>query len=231
MKYLTKYKDIDFDIDKFCQENSIRNYTIEDGKLVVSGNVYLNDRGMNVLPVKFKSVSGVFDCSGNKLVSLDGCPSYVGLSFNCSRNNLTSLNGGPKVALNYYYCAKNRLTSLEGGPEKTNHFECLYNDIKSINYIPSSQFFNINNNKLTDVNSLKMLYSKKISNQEEHFSYTFLDNPLFSLYNLFDNYKEFFKSLDYDYVRGDTIIMSRFEDALSELGYKSAPIIQGYKYI
>ena len=42
-----------------------------------------------VLPVRFGNVAGYFNCSQNELLSLNGCPDYVGYGFYCSYNLLS----------------------------------------------------------------------------------------------------------------------------------------------
>ena len=65
-------------------------------------------------------VLGYFNCSYNKLTSLEGSPSRIDGYFNCNYNSLTSLEGGPKKVGKSFYCDYNLLTSLEGGPKIIN---------------------------------------------------------------------------------------------------------------
>jgi hypothetical protein len=68
---------------EFC-EKYLENYTINpDNTIDVNGDVNLNDRlgDMEKLPVKFKKVSGYFDCSWNNLTTLEYCPKFVGEHF------------------------------------------------------------------------------------------------------------------------------------------------------
>jgi hypothetical protein len=92
---------------EFC-EKYLENYTINsDDTIDVNGNVNLSSRrlgDMEKLPVKFGKISGVFDCVGNNLITLEGCPNYVGGYFYCSSNNLTSLEGCPNYVGGYFYC-------------------------------------------------------------------------------------------------------------------------------
>jgi len=67
--------------------------------------------------IKFGKVKGDFDCSNNKLTSLEGAPKYVGGNFYCSHNQLTSLEEAPERVEGGFYCSNNKLTSLEGAPE------------------------------------------------------------------------------------------------------------------
>jgi hypothetical protein len=82
---------------EFCQKY-LKNYTINpDGTIDVSGDVKLYGKlgNMEKLPVKFGKVFGSFDCSYNKLTTLEGCPTYVGGYFNCHSNKLSTLEGCP----------------------------------------------------------------------------------------------------------------------------------------
>lgn len=63
------------------------NYKDYIGKFInVTGNVWLNDLGLEKLPIKFGKVGGDFDCSNNKLTSLEGAPKKVGCEFYCTDN-------------------------------------------------------------------------------------------------------------------------------------------------
>jgi hypothetical protein len=80
-----------------------------EGKIDVKGWVSIPDGKLTKLPVKFRRVDGGFNCSRNKLTSLEGCPDWVGRSFNCSENNLTSLEGCPDYVGTGFYCNYNNL--------------------------------------------------------------------------------------------------------------------------
>ena len=63
-----------------CDGNiKVESDLIKDGKLITD----------------FGVVKGNFDCSRNKLISLEGCPDKVGGNFYCDNNELTSLKGCP----------------------------------------------------------------------------------------------------------------------------------------
>jgi len=57
------------------------------------------------------------------------------------------------------------------------------------------------------------------------------NNPIYSVYELFPDYKSFIDSLDYNYLRGMNIDKTRFREALDELGIKMPKKIVGYNYI
>jgi hypothetical protein len=87
---------------EFCEKYRIRNFTINDDDTIdVNGHVDLWNKlgNMKKLPVKFGNVSDFFDCSDNKLTTLEGCPNYIGTGFFCygkKINILTTLEYCPK---------------------------------------------------------------------------------------------------------------------------------------
>jgi hypothetical protein len=89
---MQKKKIKDF-IHKFCQDYDIKNYIFTYDKkqmfISVNGNVDLKNKlgDMTKLPVKFITVTGWFDCSGNNLTTLEGCPSHVLHEFICDDKN------------------------------------------------------------------------------------------------------------------------------------------------
>ena len=74
-------------ISLICEKYKITNYTINpDGSIDVVGDVYLCGKNLTELPLTFNKVSGWFDCDGNQLTSLKGCPRWVGGNFYCTNN-------------------------------------------------------------------------------------------------------------------------------------------------
>lgn len=135
----------------------------EDGTISMEGNVCSETCKVFIKDgrflVKFKEIKGFFDCSGCGLISLEGCPDFVGGWFDASDNQLTNLVGSPKkVGKNCYFhtnplislegapkevdgtfdVAMCPLTSLEDGPEKINgRYDCnLCSKLKSLKGIP-----------------------------------------------------------------------------------------------
>jgi hypothetical protein len=136
MKHINNYKIFESkeDIDEFCRQYNIYNYTInEDDSINVQGNVDLWGDGFTKIPLNFNRVSGYFDCQSNQLTSLEGCPKYVGDYFDHSNNELTSLEGGPKYVGGFFTCGNNKITSLEGCPKYVGgFFNCRHNNITSL---------------------------------------------------------------------------------------------------
>ena len=77
----------------------------------------LSEMGLIELPdLSNTKILETFDCSFNKLTSLEGAPKEVGRDFGCSHNNLTSLEGAPKEVGGDFNCSDNKLSSLDGRP-------------------------------------------------------------------------------------------------------------------
>jgi hypothetical protein len=124
---------------EFC-EKYLKNYTINsDGTIDVNDEVALYNKlgNMTKLPVKFGKVSERFDCHGNGLTTLEGCPSYVGGYFMCHLNNLSTLEGCPKYVGSYFDCENSSVSTLKGIEkcEILGDFYCRKNKIPPENYI------------------------------------------------------------------------------------------------
>jgi hypothetical protein len=114
---------------------------------------------MEKLPVKFGKVSGVFDCRGNKLTTLDGSPTYVGEWFRCTGNNLSSLKGIEKCEIiGDFYCYNKNIP-----PE--NYIYILTAKIGGGIYAANPQINNILNTYKNEVKYLHKALSelKKVS--------------------------------------------------------------------
>ena len=101
-------------------------------------------------------------------------------------------------------CEKNNLITLEGSPSYVGgDFFCSDNKLISLEGIP-----------------------KEIGGE-----FSCRINPIFRIYNLFPDHKSYIDSLDYNYLRGKTIVKSRFKEALDEFEIELPRSISGYKYI
>ncbi len=131
-----------------------RTVKIPDGT-VCDGDINFDGLGLKVLPdLSNLVVKGRFDCSYNKLTSLEGAPEKVGGDFNCSGNQLTSLEGAPKEVGGHFNCRNNQLTSLEGAPEKVGgNFYCSDNILTSLEGAPEKvgEHFICSDNQLTSL--------------------------------------------------------------------------------
>ena len=131
-KFLESNQDID--IDAICNQYGITNHTINsDGTVDVDGDVNISSwlrlrkERLTKLPLKFGRVTGWFDCSGNQLTSLEGCPNWVGGDFYCQNNQLTNLIGGPEVVIDNYYADRNQINDFIGFPDDYEGY-CSFDD-------------------------------------------------------------------------------------------------------
>jgi hypothetical protein len=125
-----------------------------DGSIDYDGDVDLSDKDLEKLPFNFRKVTRHFNCSDNKLTSLEGAPKEVGGGFYCSINRLTSLNGAPKEVGMDFDCSFNKLTSLKGAPKEVGgYFNCSHNNLTSLEGSPEKVggYFVCFNNKLTSL--------------------------------------------------------------------------------
>jgi hypothetical protein len=192
-------------IREICKKYGIENCTLNsDGSVDVDGNVDLSSMDLTEIPLKFGRVGGYFYCSNNKLTTLKGSPREVGGNFNCINNQLKTLEGGPREVGVSFYCSHNQLTTLEGAPH----------------YVGRS--FDCSNNQLTTLKGAPEIFGGYFDCD---------NNPVYKIYRLFKDKKEFLDSLDWDYIRGNNIVRSRFEEACEEVGIEMPESIEGYEYI
>lgn len=97
------------------------------GEYDTDGNFYYDEKFDGILvkngrlTVKFGRVGGIFSLdSVNDLVSLDGCPKFVGRSFMCDYcRSLKNLIGAPQTVGEHFLCTNCKgLTSLHGAPKE-----------------------------------------------------------------------------------------------------------------
>jgi len=171
-----------------CDKYGIENYTINDDLSIdVDGGVGLYSKNLEYLPLKFNYVSGYFDCYGNKLKTLEGCPQTVGGYFYCTNNGLKTLKGSPKTVGGGFYCSNNRLKTLEGCPQTVGgSFYCADNELRDLEHFPEvSGSINI------EGNTVYLLV------------HTFIENANSFLIEDF---------IDYEIVRnGDTVMLDRLQ--------------------
>ena len=180
--------------------------------------------------MKFVKVSGYFDCSFNKLISLSGAPLSVGGYFSCSSNQLKSLSGAPLSVGGYFDCSFNQLKSLEGAPLSVgSNFYCSYNQLISLDGISRriSGGIYCRNNQLRDVKGVKDGWLGR---------FDVYGNPVHKIFKLFpkDKWDEVIEILnEYEVIRddGNLVILQRLEQVFLELGLEVPEIeeIEGYK--
>jgi len=152
------------DIKYICAIYNIKNYTInDDNSIDVDDDVNLTIKKLTKLPLNFNKVTGYFACGSNNLISLNGCPKYIGKSFSCVYNNLNSFEGCPEYVGNDFYISNNNITNLDGFSKyiggnlhcRNNPIEYLYNNyIKSIDNIELFNEFKIINGKSINIKRL-----------------------------------------------------------------------------
>ena len=102
------------EVENWLKTYEIKNYTINVDLSVNVDGGYFNCVGNKILSLVGcpESVGGGLNCNDNKLISLKGCPVEIGGVFDCGNNKLTSLLGVPKSIVNIFSCSNNQLISL-----------------------------------------------------------------------------------------------------------------------
>jgi len=197
------------EVIEVCERYRIKNYTINDDLSIdVDGDVYLVDKGLEYLPLKFNYVSGNFVCSDNKLKTLEGSPQTVGGYFFCFENELKTLEGSPQTVGGTFNCSYNELITLEGSPQTVNgNFLCFGNELITLEGSPQT----VNGNFLCFGNELKDLeYFPEVSgnvyikgNTVYLLVYTFIRTASSFMIEDF---------IDYEIVRNrDTVMLDRLQ--------------------
>jgi len=127
----------------------------QTGLVDVKGGFTCSAQGLSDFKgVKFGVVWRNFNCSENRLTSLEGAPQQVDVDFHCDNNLLTSLVGSPQKVGGDFYCNINRLDSLKGAPQEVNgYFVCNNNHLISLDGAPQDVDggFYCHNNSLTSL--------------------------------------------------------------------------------
>ena len=210
MKYLKLFEgyQTESEVAEICKKHGIENWSLNNGLVDVRGDVDLPRKGLTELPLKFGEVTGCFNCSNNKITSLEGAPKSVGGYFDCNFNVLKTLEGAPHTVGANFRCEYNQLNSLEGAPNKvTGVFYCRGNNIRSFEGL---------------VNISGDFYCG--------------ENPVYPIWyvinqtNKWDSEKmEFFNDLDI--IRGEEIAIERLNFFLEEIGLDPVESVKGYKNI
>jgi len=100
-------------IHEFMKKYEIENYTITPEGVDVHQNVHLFNRKLTEFPFQFNIVHGFFECSDNKLESLQGAPRVVHGSFYCDNNKIKSLQFCPKFVEGNLDCNSNPIEPWE----------------------------------------------------------------------------------------------------------------------
>lgn len=155
------------EIIDWLKAHNIKNYFIYDDLTVdVDGNIDLANSNLEIIPIQFHVIKGYFDCSGNKLISLKGCPKYIDGSFYCNNNQLLNLEGGPETVTEHYDCNDNALISLKGLAKNIGKdFTCGNNKLTKLEYLPHEIKGNlsIDNNQLTSLEGCSQIIAQNFS--------------------------------------------------------------------
>jgi hypothetical protein len=195
MKHLRKYKlfESNSQIDRICEKYDIKNYTINsDNSVDVDGDVNLWGKKLTSIPLNFNIVNGYFECDDNNLTSLKGCPVRVGNGFYCYDNKLTSLQYSPQYIENgYFSCGRNKIESLQYCTELIrSNFYCIDNKLTSLEHHPTvyGEFYCQSN----QINTFENFYYYKEN-------IDFEDNPIYDIYELFNDMKLIELTWDYGF--------------------------------
>ena len=182
-------------IHKICKLCNIKDYTINNDKSIdVDNDVILHAMNLDIIPLNFNKVNGIFDCSLNNLKSLKGAPNQANGDFYCANNNLESLKYAPEHISGTFHCNDNGLTSLKYSPKIIEgNFYFINNEIATFEYFPK-----VKKNIIT------------------------LNNPIELLWELFKdkNYIEYFNELDIIQENGTAVILDRLNYFLIDIGKK-----------
>lgn len=174
-----------------CFKYGIECYTInKDYSIDVNNSVYLSNRNLKSLPIKFNYVSGNFFCANNQLTSFENFPKKIGNKLDASHNKIKTLKDLPDID--------------NGVPNTIDVFHSIdlsYNEISSFEGAKdvyrkrNVSFINIDANPITKV------WNYILSGKEQQ--------DIDELINLIN---------EYDIIRGDEIILHRLNDFLMDQG-------------
>lgn len=101
------------EISAWLKRQHVTGYAIKNSNEVdVERNVDLSYYELRHFPIKFRKITGDFECSNNLLVSLQGAPDEVTNDFECYYNQLSSYEFLPKKIGRNLYLGNDRVTSL-----------------------------------------------------------------------------------------------------------------------
>jgi hypothetical protein len=224
MKHLRKYKlfESNSQIDTICEKYDIENYTINsDNSVDVDDDVWLYNKGLKSIPLNFNIVNGYFECGDNYLTSLKGCPVRVGSWFYCHGNNLTSLQYSPQYVENgNFSCDNNKIESLQYCTELIrSDFSCSYNKLTSLEHHPTvyGEFYCGYN----QINTFENFYYYK----EDVY---FRDNPIYDIYELFNDMKLIELTWDYGFEWKGEIDLYKLDIFLKETEHEYKGSLRKY---
>lgn len=233
-------------IQSICYDLGIRPHQIhEDGTVDVDGDIILENFEDGKLPLKFGTVHGNFDIRGygrgrKKLSTLEGSPHTVDGNMRVMFfPKLSSLEGGPEYVGGKFIIIGCPITNLKGCPKRVRGIMNPYygymmsltimdTKITSLEGLPS-----VIEGGLDASNNLE-LHNPEGLNDVMIDEFYITNTPLSNLYLLFDNFDDFRRSLDHNYIVFENgkckISRSRLADALDELDLPIPDSIPMYEY-
>lgn len=147
-----------------------------DGSVDVDGDVIIQRKELEKLPVQFGTINGNFDCCINFLKNLEGAPYHVKGYFAASDNELTTLKGSPKFVGGNYHCQRNKLKNLEHIAEEIGgNLYSGQNNIDTLEYFPKKVCGDVDVrwNKTNNIDTLKDFDFNQLLITNEHDDYKF----------------------------------------------------------
>ena len=173
MKYLKLFENhqTEAEVAEICRKYNITDWELySDGLIYVDGDVNFYNCGLTKLPLKFKHVTGYFDCEHNQLTSLEGAPHTVDY-FYCSNNKLTSLEFAPKSVSSDFNCQGNNIRSFDGPVNIGGNFYCNDNPVWKIWHIMNPRTNIWDNNKMDFFNDCSIIHDNGESIAIERFNF------------------------------------------------------------
>lgn len=125
----------------------------------VRGSVKFMDEKVDRLPVRFREVTGNFDCSYSSLVTLDGAPVKLGGNLIVEECELVTLEYSPSAVQSFKAASGLRTETLSGGPATvTKDYDCSNGSLKSLHGAPQvvPGMFDARNNPLETLKGLPL---------------------------------------------------------------------------
>ena len=155
-------------LDTWTSGNWFRNP--ETGLVDIEGDFRVHRQDLTDFKgVRFGKVDGNFDCSYNRITSLDGAPQEVGNNFYCYDNQLTTLDEGPSIVKWDYNCSLINLVSLNGAPKLVNgYFDCSRNFLTSLEDAPDwvGGYLAFSRNQIVSLEGLPKYIGRSLELQE-----------------------------------------------------------------
>ena len=174
-----------------------------------------------------KETNGEFDCSKNKLTSLEGGPKIVEMSYDCIDNQLTTLKGCPEKIGSGFHAGSNKLTEIDFCPKECRvaNFSNNYNLI-SIKKFPEKCI-------RVDFSWTKLLSLKGLENVEGLEEVYVANSPLVSIFGgRIKDISMIKHFISFKVVDGDTININRlkyFQSIYTEILIRDVSLKAWYK--